>query len=67
MIPVQTNHYANFLFRHFGDTFKWLFYGDDDSVLFLQGAMKIVAGLDPDLPYALTGMPVDLPPAWENF
>ena len=45
------------LFRHFGDSFKWLFYGDDDSVLFLQGAMHIVAGLDPELPYALTGMP----------
>ena len=43
------------LIRHYGDSFKWLFYGDDDSVLFLRGAMNIVAGLDPDMPYALTG------------
>lgn len=43
------------LIRHYGDSFKWLFYGDDDSVLFLRGAMNIVAGLDPAMPYALTG------------
>ena len=41
--------------RHFGDTFKWLFYGDDDTVFFLDNARRLVQGLDPDMPYALTG------------
>jgi hypothetical protein len=48
-------HLLRGLIRHYGDSFKWLFYGDDDSVLFLRGAMNAVAGLDPDMPYALTG------------
>lgn len=41
--------------RHLNDSFKWLFYGDDDTVFFLEGAMKTVANLDHNMPYFLTG------------
>ncbi len=41
--------------RHLGDTFKWLFYSDDDTVFSLDAAKNIVKGLDPDTPYFLTG------------
>ena len=43
--------------RHLNDSFKWLFYGDDDTVFFLEGAMNIVEDLDPNMPYFLTGAP----------
>jgi hypothetical protein len=41
--------------RHLGDSFKWLFYGDDDTAFLLGGAMHAVRYLDPDMPYFLTG------------
>lgn len=43
--------------RGLNDSFKWLFYGDDDTVFFLEGAMNIVEDLDPNMPYFLTGAP----------
>ena len=44
--------------RHLGDSFKWLFYGDDDTLFLLEGAMRITRHLDPDMPYFLTGGPI---------
>ncbi|CAK0783338.1 hypothetical protein CVIRNUC_006537 [Coccomyxa viridis] len=41
-------------YKHLGDNFKWLFYSDDDTVFFLDNAMNVVKGLDPDMPYFLT-------------
>ncbi len=41
--------------RGLNDSFKWLFYGDDDTVFFLKGAMNVVKDLDPNMPYFLTG------------
>jgi hypothetical protein len=41
------------LCRELGDTFKWVLYGDDDTLFFLEAAMKVVEGLDPDMPYWL--------------
>ena len=50
--------------RHVGDGFKWLFYGDDDTVFFVEPAMNVVRTLDPDLPYFLTGAVSIFQPAW---
>lgn len=41
--------------RHFGDTFKWLAYGDDDTFFFLDAVRGVLSGLDPAMPYFLTG------------
>lgn len=41
--------------RQFGDTFKWLAYGDDDTFFFLDAARGVLSGLDPAMPYFLTG------------
>lgn len=41
--------------RHLGEAFKWLFYGDDDTVFLVEAAIQVVRTLDPDLPYFLTG------------
>ena len=37
------------------DTYKWLLYGDDDTVWFLEGVMSMLEDLDPDMPYFITG------------
>lgn len=42
-------------FRELGDTFKWLFYGDDDTFFFVDAAANVLQGLDPDVPYFITG------------
>lgn len=36
--------------------FKWLFYGDDDTVFFVDAAIEVVKHLDPSQPYFLTGL-----------
>ena len=41
--------------RHFGGSYKWLFYGDDDTLFFLDAAASMLQHLDPDLPYFITG------------
>lgn len=41
--------------RHYGETYKWLLYGDDDTFFFLDAAMNVLQHLDPDMPYFLTG------------
>ncbi|KAL3131943.1 hypothetical protein ABBQ38_007639 [Trebouxia sp. C0009 RCD-2024] len=38
----------------FGDTYKWLLYGDDDTVWFMESVMKLLQDFDPDLPYFIT-------------
>ncbi|KAK9807756.1 hypothetical protein WJX72_008195 [[Myrmecia] bisecta] len=40
--------------RHFGDTYKWLIYGDDDTFWFWDGILTMVEDLDPETPYFLT-------------
>ncbi len=39
----------------FGDSYKWLLYGDDDTVWFMESVMKLLQDFDPDLPYFITG------------
>ncbi|GIL77275.1 hypothetical protein Vretimale_3047 [Volvox reticuliferus] len=39
---------------HFGDTYKWMLYGDDDTVFFMPGVRKLVAQFDHNLPFALS-------------
>jgi hypothetical protein len=40
--------------RKFGDTYKWLFYGDDDTIFSLDAAINIASKLDHNMPYFLT-------------
>ena len=44
-------------YKHLGDTFSWLLYGDDDTVFFIDAALEVVkaGSLDPHQPYFLTG------------
>ena len=41
--------------RELGDTFKWMFYGDDDTFYVVDPALKLLQGLDHNMPYFLTG------------
>lgn len=41
-------------FRELGDTFKWLLYGDDDTVFFVDAALRLASTMDPDMPYIIT-------------
>ena len=42
-------------FKQLGDTFQWLFLGEDDTLFFVDAARNAVASLDPDMPIFLTG------------
>ena len=35
--------------------YKWMFYGDDDTLFFPETAAKALQNLDPAMPYFLTG------------
>ena len=39
----------------YGDSFKWVLYGDDDTMFFIDGVLDLVQTLDADLPYFITG------------
>ena len=41
--------------EHFGDTYKWLLYQDDDTVFFPDAVVHLLEDFDPDLPYFITG------------
>ena len=41
--------------RRFGDTYKWLLYGDDDTLFFNHALIPTLQDMDPDMPYFLTG------------
>ena len=36
------------------DSYKWILFGEDDTVFFVENALKLLGHLDPDLPYFLT-------------
>lgn len=41
--------------KQLGDSYKWLLYGDDDTVWFMDGVLKFLEDLDPDMPYFISG------------
>ena len=43
--------------RHFGETYKWLLYGDDDTYFMSHALLHTLQGLDASMPYFLTGEP----------
>ncbi|KAK9822059.1 hypothetical protein WJX74_004369 [Apatococcus lobatus] len=38
----------------FGDTYKWMLYGDDDTMFFVEGIQNLVKDIDPNMPYLIT-------------
>lgn len=41
--------------KQIGDNYKWLLYGDDDTVWFMDGVLRFLEDLDPDMPYFISG------------
>ncbi|DBA89858.1 TPA: hypothetical protein ACH3X2_004716 [Trebouxia sp. C0005] len=37
-----------------GSGYKWMLYGDDDTVWFVGGVLDLLKDLDPDMPYVIT-------------
>lgn len=35
--------------------YKWILYGDDDTIWFLNGVVQLLQNLDPSMPYIVTG------------
>lgn len=35
--------------------YKWLLYGDDDTLWFVDGVLDLVKDLDPGMPYFISG------------
>lgn len=48
MVPILAH-------QAFGDSFKWMAYGDDDTVFFASAAANAVRDLDPEQPLFLSG------------
>lgn len=44
-----------FAYKVLGDSFKWIFVGEDDTLFFRQGALKAVKGADAEMPYLISG------------
>lgn len=44
-------------YRELGDTFKWLFYGDDDTMWLRPNPDLLVQAYDANKPHVLTGEP----------
>jgi len=40
--------------RHFGDSFKWLLYMDDDTIFFPDAVVRLLEDFDPDMPYFIS-------------
>ncbi|GLC47874.1 hypothetical protein PLESTB_000035100 [Pleodorina starrii] len=40
--------------EHFGESYKWMLYGDDDTVFYMPAVKRLLAHLDPELPIALS-------------
>eukprot|EP00798_Chlamydomonas_sp_ICE-L_P001345 gene1344-32706_t len=40
--------------EHYGDTYKWMLYGDDDTIFFPSGVFRLINELDQNVPMALT-------------
>ena len=41
--------------KQLGDSYKWLLYGDDDTVWFMDGVLRFLEDLDPEMPYFISG------------
>ena len=37
-----------------GDTYKWMLYGDDDTLFFVDAVLDLLQPFDTDLPYAIS-------------
>ena len=37
-----------------GHSYKWMLFGHDDTVWLLDNVIKMLGGLDPDMPYLIT-------------
>ena len=44
--------------RQYKETFKWLLYGDDDTVWFVPAIKQLLKNYDPELPHAISGKPI---------
>ena len=44
--------------KQLGDSYKWLLYGDDDTVWFMDGVLRFLEDLDPEMPYFISGLPL---------
>jgi hypothetical protein len=52
--PAGRQHLTT-LCRELGDTFKWLFYGDDDTMWLRPNPDLLVQAYDANIPHVLTG------------
>lgn len=41
--------------QYLGDTYKWMLYGDDDTLFFVDGILDMLKDFDPDMPYFISG------------
>ena len=48
MAPFLANHSSG------ADSYKWMLYGDDDTVFYLDNVMRMLEGLNHTMPYFIT-------------
>ncbi|PNH04608.1 hypothetical protein TSOC_009208 [Tetrabaena socialis] len=40
--------------EYFGETYKWMLYGDDDTIFYMPAIKRLLAHLDPEMPLVLS-------------
>ncbi|GIL79838.1 hypothetical protein Vretimale_12458 [Volvox reticuliferus] len=40
--------------QYFGESYKWMLYGDDDTLFYMPAVKRLLAHLDPELPIAIS-------------
>ena len=40
----------------FKGQYSWMFYGDDDTMFFVDNVLDLLQDFDPNLPYIITGI-----------
>lgn len=42
------------LLQALGETYRWMLYGDDDTLFFVDAVLDLLQPFDPELPYAIS-------------
>lgn len=58
---------AHQLLKREGVDYKWLLYGDDDTMWFLSAVLDLLRDYDADLPYFISGQQQDRLPGFERL
>ncbi len=54
MCTVPGCMYINIQTQEYGNTYKWMLYGDDDTIFFVDNVMRLLNDFNSSIPYFVT-------------